>query len=155
MNSPMGAFSFLGQDASVLKKKVKPGTALRTLAFAVPYSGLLALFLLIVILGAGISIASPLIYRQIINDGIHLSAVVGSRMVLSLRPQLFSHIQQMPLAFFTRTQTGALVNRLNTEALGTLMMAGPPDESQDALIPSFVRETAGPGAGRSGPRGRH
>ena len=70
MNSPMGAFSFLGQDASVLKKKVKPGTATRTLAFAVPYSGLLALFLLIVILGAGISIASPLIYRQIINDGI-------------------------------------------------------------------------------------
>ena len=89
MNSPMGAFSFLGQDASVLKKKVKPGTARRTLAFAVPYSGLLALFLLIVILGAGISIASPLIYRQIINDGIHLSAVVGSRMVLSLRAQLF------------------------------------------------------------------
>jgi ABC-type multidrug transport system fused ATPase/permease subunit len=62
MNSPMGAFSFLGQDASVLKKKVKPGTARRTLAFAAPYSGLLALFLFIVILGAGIGIASPLAY---------------------------------------------------------------------------------------------
>ena len=148
MNSPMGAFSFLGQDASVLKKKVKPGTARRTLAFAVPYSGLLALFLFIVILGAGISIASPLIYRQIINNGIlkgnsaliiqlallvavlgvvdvamgmlqtYLSAVIGSRIVLSLRAQLFLHIQQMPLAFFTRTQTGALVSRLNTDVQG-------------------------------------
>ena len=60
MNIPMGAFSFLGQDASVLKKKVKPGTARRTLAFAAPYSGLLALFLVIVILGAGVGIASHL-----------------------------------------------------------------------------------------------
>ena len=148
MNNPMGAFSFLGQDASVLKKKVKSGTARRTLAFAVPYSGLLALFLVIVILGAGISIASPLIYRRIINDGIlkgnsaliiqwallvaalgvvdvamgmlqtYLSAVIGSRIVLSLRAQLFLHIQQMPLAFFTRTQTGALVSRLNTDVQG-------------------------------------
>ena len=148
MNSPMGAFSFLGQDASVLKKKVKPGTARRTLAFAVPYSGLLALFLVIVILGAGIGIASPLIYRQIINDGIlkgnssliirlallvaalgvvdvamgmlqtYLSAIIGSRIVLSLRAKLFLHIQQMPLAFFTRTQTGALVSRLNTDVQG-------------------------------------
>jgi ATP-binding cassette, subfamily B, bacterial len=148
MNSPMGVFSLLGQDASVLKKKVKPGTAKRTLAFAAPYSGLLALFLFIVILGAGISIASPLIYRQIINDGIlkgnssliiqlallvavlglvdvamgmlqtYLSAVIGSRIVLSLRAKLFQHIQQMPLAFFTRTQTGALVSRLNTDVQG-------------------------------------
>jgi ATP-binding cassette subfamily B protein len=148
MNSPMGAFSFLGQDASVLKKKVKPGTARRTLAFAAPYAGLLALFLVIVILGAGIGIASPLIYRQIINDGIlkgnssliiqlallvavlgvvdvamgmlqtYLSAIIGSRIVLSLRAKLFLHIQQMPLAFFTRTQTGALVSRLNTDVQG-------------------------------------
>jgi ATP-binding cassette, subfamily B, bacterial len=148
MNSPMGAFSFLGQDASVLKKKVKPGTARRTLAFAAPYSGLLALFLLIVILGAGVGIASPLIYRQIINNGIlkgnsslivqlalfvaalgvvdvgmgmlqtYLSAVIGSRIVLCLRAKLFLHIQQMPLAFFTRTQTGALISRLNTDVQG-------------------------------------
>ena len=148
MNSPMGAFSFLGQDASVLKKKVKPETARRTLTFAAPYSGLLALFLVIVILGAGIGIASPLIYRRIINEGIlkgnsslivqlaglvavlgvldvamgmlqtYLSAIIGSRIVLSLRAKLFLHIQQMPLAFFTRTQTGALVSRLNTDVQG-------------------------------------
>jgi hypothetical protein len=39
VNGWIGAFSFLGQDASVLNKKVKPGTAGRTLAFATPYSG--------------------------------------------------------------------------------------------------------------------
>jgi ATP-binding cassette, subfamily B, bacterial len=62
MNGWIGAFSFLGQDASVLNKKVKPGTARRTLAFAAPYSGLLASFLLVVILGATVGIASPLIF---------------------------------------------------------------------------------------------
>ena len=148
MNGWIGAFSFLGQDASVLNKKVKPGTARRTLAFAAPYSGLLALFLLVVILGATVGIASPLIFRAIINDGIlkgnssliiqlalliavlgvldvamgmlqtYLSATIGSRIVLSLRAKLFLHIQRMPLAFFTRTQTGALVSRLNTDVQG-------------------------------------
>jgi ATP-binding cassette subfamily B protein len=148
MNGWIGAFSFLGQDASVLNKKVKPGTARRTLAFAAPYSGLLALFLLVVILGATVGIASPLIFREIINDGIlkgnssliiqlalliavlgvldvaigmlqtYLSATIGSRIVLSLRAKLFLHIQRMPLAFFTRTQTGALVSRLNTDVQG-------------------------------------
>ena len=100
------------------------------------------------ILGAGVGIASPLIYRRIINEGIlkgnsslivqlaglvavlgvldvamgmlqtYLSAIIGSRIVLSLRAKLFLHIQQMPLAFFTRTQTGALVSRLNTDVQG-------------------------------------
>jgi ATP-binding cassette subfamily B protein len=101
-----------------------------------------------VILGATVGIASPLVFREIINDGIlkgnssliirlalliallgaldvamgmlqtYLSATIGSRIVLSLRAKLFLHIQQMPLAFFTRTQTGALVSRLNTDVQG-------------------------------------
>jgi ATP-binding cassette, subfamily B, bacterial len=47
-----------------------------------------------------------------------LSAKVGSAIVLSLRSRLFQHIQTMPLAFFARTQTGALVSRLSTDAAG-------------------------------------
>jgi ATP-binding cassette subfamily B protein len=138
----------LMQDASVVKQKVKPGTAKRMLQFAVPYAGLLALFLLVVIVDAGIGIINPLIYREIINNGFlkgnatliirlailagvlgvfggalglasaYLSATVGARVVLSLRTKLFEHIQQMPLAFFTRVQTGALVSRLNTDVGG-------------------------------------
>jgi len=148
MSGMIGAMRSFGQDASVLKRKVKAGTAKRTLAFAAPYTGLLLLFLLVVIVGAGIGIASPLIYREIINNGMlkgnaalvirlavlvgilgvldaglgllqgWLSARIGSRIVLSLRTRLFAHIQKMPLAFFTRTQTGALVSRLNSDVSG-------------------------------------
>lgn len=148
MGSMIGALRSFGQDSSVLKQKVKRGTAKRTLAFARPYTGLLSLFLLVVIVGAAIGIANPLIYREIINDGIlkgnssliiylaflvaalglldgvlgmtqtYLSSKIGAGVVLSLRARLFEHIQQMPLAFFTRTQTGALVSRLNSDVGG-------------------------------------
>lgn len=144
----MGSMRSLMQDASVVKQKVKPGTTKRMLRFAVPYAGLLALFLIVVILDAGIGIVNPLIYRHIINNGFlkgnakliirfavlagvlglfdgalglaqsYLSATVGARVVLALRTKLFEHIQQMPLAFFTRVQTGALVSRLNTDVGG-------------------------------------
>lgn len=148
MGSMIGALRSFGQDSSVLKQKVKRGTAKRTLSFAAPYSGLLALFLLVVVVNATIGIANPLIYRQIINNGMlkgdssliirlavlvallgvldgalgmtqsYLSSKIGAGIVLSLRAKLFEHIQQMPLAFFTRTQTGALVSRLNNDVGG-------------------------------------
>ncbi|MGA2348419.1 MAG: ABC transporter ATP-binding protein, partial [Candidatus Sulfotelmatobacter sp.] len=100
------------------------------------------------IVDATIGIVNPLIFRQIINNGIlkgnsaliihlacvvavlgifdgalgmtqtYLSSKIGAGIVLSLRTKLFGHIQQMPLAFFTRAQTGALVSRLNTDVGG-------------------------------------
>lgn len=148
MGSMIGALRSLGQDASVLKKKVKRGTAKRTLSFARPYIGHLALFLFVVIINAGVSVASPLIYKQIINNGIlrgnpslivrlavlvaflgfvdaglgllqtYFSSRIGASIVFGLRTKLFRHIQEMPLAFFTRTQTGALVSRLNNDVGG-------------------------------------
>lgn len=148
MSGMIGAWRSFGQDSSVLKQKVKPGTAKRMLRFAVPYARLLALFLLVVVVDAGVGIVNPLLFRQIINNGIlkanaalvvHLAVVVavlgifdgalglaqtwlssriGAGIVLSLRQQLFDHIQEMPLAFFTRTQTGALVSRLNNDVGG-------------------------------------
>jgi ATP-binding cassette, subfamily B, bacterial len=147
--SGMAAFwRTLGQDASVTKKAVKPGTTKRVVKFAAPYAGLLAVFLLVVILDAIVGIVNPLIYREIINKGIlkgdarfiiefsalvavvglvdaalgltqsFIAAKIGARIVLSLRTTLFEHIQRMPLAFFTRTQTGALVSRLNNDVTG-------------------------------------
>ncbi|MGA3324088.1 MAG: ABC transporter ATP-binding protein [Terriglobia bacterium] len=148
MAGMMGSMRSLMQDASVVKQKVKPGTTKRMLRFAVPYAGLLALFLLVVIVDAGIGIVNPLIYRHIINNGFlkgnatliirfailagvlglfdgalglaqaYFSATVGAGVVLDLRTKLFDHIQRMPLAFFTRVQTGALVSRLNTDVGG-------------------------------------
>ena len=131
-----------------MRHTIKPGTTKRTLQFAAPYIPLLAIFLVVVAVDAVIGIANPLIYRAIINQGIlkgnsslvirlavlvgilaifdgalgltqsYLSAKIGARTVLSLRTRLFEHVQQMPLAFFTRTQTGALVSRLNGDVSG-------------------------------------
>ncbi|MGB6718505.1 MAG: ABC transporter ATP-binding protein [Candidatus Acidiferrales bacterium] len=144
----ISSFRSFRQDSSVLNQKVKPGTAKRMLAFAAPYRSFLALFLFVVVLDAAIGVVNPLIYRDIINNGIlkgnapliiklallvagfglldamfgliqsYLSAKIGARIVLSLRTKLFEHIQQMPLAFFTRAQTGALVSRLNNDVSG-------------------------------------
>jgi ATP-binding cassette, subfamily B, bacterial len=138
----------LGQDASVVERRVTPGTTARILRFAAPYARRLAAFLLLVILDATVGVANPLIYRRIINNGIiphqaglvvwlaalaamlalldaglglwqsYLSARIGNEMVLSMRTKLFEHVQRMPLAFFTRTQTGALVSRLNNDVSG-------------------------------------
>jgi ATP-binding cassette, subfamily B, bacterial len=134
--------------STVLKQGVRPGIAKRMLRFAVPFAWSLALFLFVVILDAAFGIANPLVFREIINNGIlkgnstliihlaillgilglidaalslahsYLSAKIGARIILSLRTKLFEHIQQMPLAFFARAQTGALVSRLNTDVAG-------------------------------------
>jgi len=137
-----------GADPSITRKKVKPGTLRRALHYAKPHIGLLILFLLIVSANAGIGIANPLIYREIINVGIltgntplivklalavaglgifdaalgllqtYLATRIGAAVVMSLRARLFQHVNQMPLAFFARTQTGALVSRLSSDAQG-------------------------------------
>ena len=138
----------LRQDASVLAQKIKPGTAARILRFALPYAGMLVLFLAVVGMDAAIGVVTPLLYRDLINNGVlrgdshlvivlallsallygvdaglrlmqsYLAASIGSRIVLSMRIALFDHIQKMPLAFFTGTQTGALVSRLNGDVAG-------------------------------------
>src|ERR1700693_719580 len=148
MSTVTGTWRSPGKDPSVIRQRVKPGTVKKTLLFALPYTRLLALFLLAVIVDASIGMANPLLYRQIINNGIlkgnsewiiHLAVIVailgifdgvlgltqsylaskiGAGIVLSLRTRLFAHIQRMPLAFFTRTQTGALVSRLNNDVGG-------------------------------------
>src|SRR4029450_5941343 len=46
------------------------------------------------------------------------SARIGEGLIYDLRTQVFSHVQRMPLQFFTRTQTGALVSRLNNDVIG-------------------------------------
>lgn len=148
MGGMIGALRSFVQDSSIRKQKVKRGTAKRALGFATPYAGLLALFLFVVMVNAANGIANPLIYREIINKGIlkdnssliiklallvaglglldgvlgmmqtYLASRIDAGIVLSLRASLFEHIQQMPLAFFSRTQTGALVSRLNSDVGG-------------------------------------
>ncbi|TMD07752.1 MAG: ABC transporter ATP-binding protein, partial [Chloroflexi bacterium] len=128
--------------------KLAKGTLRRIVGFAAPYRRLLAGFLALVVVDAAIGTANPLIFREIINRGIvrHNSGVVialallvaglavvdaglsllqrlassrvGEGLIFDLRARVYGHVQRMPLAFFTRTQTGALVTRLNNDVIG-------------------------------------
>jgi len=136
------------RDDSVIKQEISKGTARRMMRFARPYRRILIWFLVLVVVDAVIGVINPLLFRSIINNGIlghdkdlivrlaliaaglavidaglsigirWVSAKVGEGLIFDMRSQVFSHIQQMPLAFFTRTQTGALISRLNNDVLG-------------------------------------
>ena len=142
------ALRSLRRDQSVQHEKVPKGTTRRILTFVRPYRALLAVFLVLVVLDAVVSAANPLIYREIINKGIYhhdaelivvlavlvavlaiidagltlierfISARVGENLIYDMRTKVFDHVQRMPIAFFTRTQTGALVSRLNNDVTG-------------------------------------
>jgi ATP-binding cassette subfamily B protein len=142
------ALRSLRRDQSVQHEKVPKGTTRRILTFVAPYKRLLAVFLVLVVIDAVVSAANPLIYREIINKGIlghraglivalallvaalaitdaaltlverFISARVGENLIYDMRTRVFDHVQRMPLAFFTRTQTGSLVSRLNNDVTG-------------------------------------
>jgi ATP-binding cassette subfamily B protein len=136
------------KTAVLEKQKIKWDTVRRTLRVAAPHSGTFGLFIVVIVIISCIGITYPIIYRAIINEGIlkqniplivrlailiaglgvadaalglsqtYLATRVGAEIVVSLRTKLFAHIQGMPLAFFSRAQTGALVTRLVTDATG-------------------------------------
>ncbi|GAA0617230.1 ABC transporter ATP-binding protein [Kribbella sandramycini] len=144
---PVGA-NWRRQDASVVGQKLAKGTLRRIVAFARPYRLHITLFLLLVVISAFLVIASPLLFKKIVDDGISkgnaglvtalalvvallavveaglgllqrwFSARIGEGLIYDLRTKVFGHVQQMPVAFFTRTQTGALVSRLNNDVIG-------------------------------------
>jgi ATP-binding cassette subfamily B protein len=140
----MGSFR---QDPSVTQQKLKPGTVRRIITYARPYKVWLSLFLVVTILDALITVVNPLLLRAIIDKGIlgHHEAIVigiaaavaavalfdaflgfairwyssriGEGLIYDLRTEVFSHVQQQPIAFFTRAQTGSLVSRLNSDVI--------------------------------------
>ena len=142
-----GMMRSFGRDGSVKQQKLPPGLMRRIVGFARPYKTKLTVFLILIILDAVVTAASPLIYRAIIDDGIlkknpslivklallvaflalidvglslwqrWISARVGEGLIFDMRTKVFAHFQKMPVAFFTRTQTGALVSRLNNDVL--------------------------------------
>jgi ATP-binding cassette, subfamily B, bacterial len=145
MTGIKGRLSF---DDSITSQKIRPGTVRRILPYAKRYRWQLGLLLFITALNACITVANPLLLAQVIDRGIlprrlgilivlsllivglalvaaaasylqaWSSARIGQGLILNLRSQVFSHVQQQPLAFFTRSQTGSLVSRLNTDVIG-------------------------------------
>src|SRR5664279_1539968 len=135
-------------DNSVVDRQLPPGTWQRVLRFARPYRLDLLVFLGIVIADALIGVATPILAGHVVNEisghgqvrvvvqiafviaGLAAidavlsfaqrwySARIGEGLIYDMRTSVFDHVQRMPLAFFTRTQTGALVSRLNNDVLG-------------------------------------
>ncbi|MBW4077995.1 MAG: ABC transporter ATP-binding protein [Acidobacteria bacterium] len=136
------------KDRVLLEHRIKKGTLPRILTFARAYRSMLIVFLVAVVLGAIASSVSPLVLRALIDQGIkhrregliitlalitavlaiidavlslferRISAVIGESLIYDLRAKVYAHIQEMPIAFFSRTQTGALISRLNNDVIG-------------------------------------
>lgn len=142
-----GAWSFT-RDPSITKTQLPKGILRRIMGFVRPYRWTMSFFLVIIVVDAVITVVNPLLYREIIDGGIlrrntrliielasivavfalfnallslvqrYISARVGEGLIYDMRVKVFGHVQRMPIAFFTRTQTGALISRLNNDVLG-------------------------------------
>ena len=142
------SFRSLTQDQSVKDQKLKPGTVRRIASYALPYKNNLLLFLITVIIDALLVVTTPLLLKRLIDDGVipgdsglvtrlallvgaiaiadalismvgrWFSARIGEGLIYDLRTQVFQHIQRQSIAFFTRTQTGALISRINSDVIG-------------------------------------
>lgn len=138
----------LTRDAAVRDHRLAPGTTSRVLGYARPYSHRIAVFLALVVVDALLVVATPLLLKSLIDDGVlahdsgHVvrvallvagislldaavvmaqrwaSSRIGEGLIFDLRTQVFGHVLRQPIAFFTRAQTGALVSRLNSDVIG-------------------------------------
>lgn len=123
-------------------------TAERILRFAGPHRRRIGAFLLFSVISALLAVATPVLAGRVVNDIVGgaaprvvvilamvigglavvdaalgllirwLSSRIGEGLILDLRTAVFDHVQKMPVAFFTRTRTGALVSRLNSDVIG-------------------------------------
>jgi len=148
MHSTWMSFRSLTADQSVKNQKLRPGTLKRIARFAVPYKASLTLFLITVVIDAFLIVATPLLLRRLIDEGVipkntelvtnlaiavgviavadalfsmagrWFSSRIGEGLIYDLRKQIFEHVQKQSIAFFTRTQTGALISRLNSDVIG-------------------------------------
>jgi len=146
--SNRAALRSLTRDQSVKDAKLRPGTLKRIWKFAAPFKFYLAMFLITVVIDSLLTVASPLILKSLIDKGVipHKGAVVtalallvgalaildtltnlagrwfssriGEGLIYEMRSQVFAHIQRQSIAFFTRTQTGALISRINSDVIG-------------------------------------
>ena len=142
------AWRHMRTDRSVVNNKLDRGTVRRVLGFARPHRRLITGFLALTVVDACLVVVTPLLVQRIIDDGIlqkdtrlvatlalamagtaifaglltiaagFLSSRIGEGLIYDLRTQVFGHVQRQSLAFFTRTQTGALVSRLNNDVIG-------------------------------------
>jgi ATP-binding cassette, subfamily B, bacterial len=135
-------------DEAMRGRSLNRQTMRRVLAWCGPYRLQLIGFIIAVVVDAIVMVIPPLLVRDLIDNALpdknrqlvavialvavglafadamlslvqrYLSSRVGEGLIYDLRVALFDHVQRMPLAFFTRTQTGALQSRLNNDVIG-------------------------------------
>lgn len=138
----------MSQDPDIAQHQLSQGVVRRVLRFAKPYRVPIAIFVALVVILAALAVAPPLLFKEIIDHGVlqgnqrvviivsltlagiavlqavlgmvqrWFSSTIGEGLIFDLRTQVFDHVIQMPIAFFTRTQTGKLVSRLNSDVIG-------------------------------------
>lgn len=138
----------MGDKTAVKGAKVQKTSLRRVGAFAKPYKRPIIGFLGSIVVSALIALVPPLMFRLIVDKAIPdgdkrriviltgvlvtaalvdallqivqrwYSASIGEGLIYDLRVALFDKVQSMPIAFFTRTQTGALISRLNNDVIG-------------------------------------
>lgn len=130
------------------RRPFSKATLRRILVFARPHRARINRFLLLSTVTALLAVATPILAGRVVDAIVRgadsgtvtrlallialiavaeaglglltrwLSANLGEGLILDLRTAVFDHVQRMPVAFFTRTRTGALVSRLNNDVIG-------------------------------------
>ena len=141
-------YSMSADTSDLAGRRIGRETRRRVWGFARPYRGLIVAFMATVVTATFLGLLPPLLIRQVFDvaiadgDGRYLnilfavivaaalgealltllerwlSATVGEGLIFDLRAALFDHVQRMPVLFFTRTQTGTLISRLNNDVIG-------------------------------------
>ncbi len=135
-------------NAQEERRPFSRATLRRIASFARPHKRLLTAFLVTSVVGAVLAVATPVLAGTVVNAIVArksvetvvglavlialiavaeaglgllirwLSANIGENLIVDLRHAVFDHVQRQPIAFFTRTRTGALVSRLNNDVIG-------------------------------------
>ncbi|MGI8522272.1 MAG: ABC transporter ATP-binding protein [Nocardioides sp.] len=147
-NGGASSWRHLRSDRRVVENRIERRTLRRVLGFAKPHRPFIVAFLAVTVLDAGLVVVPPLLVKRLVDHGIlghdtslvvvlavaiavvavadaalglaggYLSSLIGEGLIYDLRTRVFAHVQRQSLAFFTRTQTGALVSRLNNDVIG-------------------------------------
>ncbi|HYU39787.1 MAG TPA: ABC transporter ATP-binding protein [Acidimicrobiia bacterium] len=133
---------------AIAGKRIERALVRRVLGLARPYRWLLVGFLITAIAASIVTVIPPLLFRSLLDTAVPdkdrtlvtylaagavalaianallslvqrwYSARIGEGLIFDMRVKLFDHVQRLPVAFFTRTQTGALMSRMNNDVIG-------------------------------------
>ena len=146
--NPWAAYQGFINDRSVKKKQLSSGTVKRVMTYATEFRVYIFVYLSLLVFDSLLVVAAPLLFRRIVDTAIpnkdsgmvinmslliagtailgaalglisrRMSSTIGEGLIFNMRTQVFDHVQQQSIAFFTRAQTGALISRLNNDVMG-------------------------------------